>query len=128
MNPVLDAVSRLLDSNPGLPALSVDALAEALSGEPRIRMATRLALVKLAGRCTQPEPVAPENARVCTVCAPMIAHRLEWLAQAGDEAALAGLVELAPALRELADELHREANPLVVLPQALLELLRAQLH
>src|SRR5690606_35135361 len=49
MNPVLHAVSRLLDSAPGLPgALSAADLSETLSGEPRIRMATRLALVKLA--------------------------------------------------------------------------------
>jgi hypothetical protein len=129
MNPVLHAVSRLLDSAPGLPgALSAADLSETLSGEPRIRMATRLALVKLAARCEQPDPVAPEDVKVCTMCAPLIARRLEQLSRAGDEEALAGLVGLAPQLRELSAELRRENNPLAVLPQALLELLRAQLH
>lgn len=129
MNPVLHAVSRLLDSAPGLPgALSAADLSETLSGEPRIRMATRLALVKLAARCEQPDPVAPEDVKVCTMCAPLIARRLEQLSRAGDEEALAGLVGLAPQLRELSADLRRENNPLAVLPQALLELLRAQLH
>ena len=122
-------MSRLLDSAPGLPgAPSADDLTETLSGESRIRMGTRLALVKLAARCEQPEPVAPENAKVCTLCAPLIARRLEHLSRAGDDEALAGLVNLAPQLRELSAELRGEGNPLAVLPQALLELLRAQLH
>ena len=129
MNPVLHAVSRLLDCAPGLPgALSAADLTETLSGEPRIRMATRLALVKLAARCEQPEPVAPEDLKVCTMCAPLIARRLEQLSRVGDDEALAGLVGLAPQLRDLSAELRREDNPLAVLPQALLELLRAQLH
>src|SRR5690606_1629952 len=129
MNPVLQVVSHLLDSAPGLPgAPSAADLAETLSGEPRIRMATRLALVKLAARCEQPEPVAPEDAKICTLCAPLIARRLEQLSHAGDEEALAGLVGLAPQLRDLATDLRRENNPLAVLPQALLELLRARLH
>lgn len=129
MNPVLHAVSCLLDSPSGLPgALSVADLSETLSGEPRIRMATRLAMVKLAARCEQPDPVAPEDAKACTLCAPLIARRLEHLSQVGDEEALAGLVYLAPQLRELCADLQRESNPLAVLPQALLELLGAQLH
>lgn len=129
MNPILHAVSRLLDSPPGTPGgLSAAELSDSLSGEPRLRMATRLALVKLAARCEQPDPVAPDNARACTMCAPMIARKLERLARADDAEAMAGLVELAPALRDLSSDLRREGSALAVLPQALLELLRARLH
>lgn len=129
MNPILHAVSRLLDSPPGTPGgLSVAELSDSLSGEPRLRMATRLALVRLAARCEQPDPVTPENAMACTMCAPMIARKLERLASADDAQAMAGLVELAPALRELSEDLRREGSALAVLPQALLELLRARLH
>lgn len=128
MNPVLLAVSRLLESCPGLPqALSADALTETLADEPRIRMATRLALVKLATRCSQPEPVEPPR-EACAFCAPLIARRLERLSSAPDEEAMAGLVELAPQLRDLAGAMRSENNDLAVLPQALLELLRARLH
>lgn len=129
MNPILHAVSRLLDSAPGMPAgLSAAELSDSLSGEPRLRMATRLALVKLAARCEQPDPAAPENARACKMCAPMIARKLERLAKADDADAMAGLVDLAPELRDLSEDLRREDSALAVLPQALLELLRARLH
>jgi hypothetical protein len=129
MNPILHAVSRLLDSPPGtLGGLSAAELSDSLSGEPRLRMATRLALVKVAARCEQPDPVAPENARTCAICAPMIARKLERLARADDAEAMAGLVELAPALRDLSEDLRRDRSVLAVLPQALLELLRARLH
>lgn len=128
MNPVLLAVSRLLERCPGLPeVLPADELTETLADEPRIKIATRLALVGLATRCSQPEPTSPPR-DACTLCAPLIARRLERLAAASDEEAMAGLVDLAPQLRDLVTDMRRENNPLVILPQALLELLRARLH
>jgi hypothetical protein len=129
MNPVLHAVSRLLDSAPGSPgALSATELTDSLSSETRLRMATRLALVDLAARCERPTPSDGAPAAPCTLCAPLLARLLERLAGMSDEQALAGLVELTPQLRELADMLQAEAHPLAVLPRALLELLRARLH
>ena len=129
MNPVLHAVSRLLDSAPGSPgALSAAELADALSSETRLRMATRRALVYLAARCERPIPSDGVPPAACTLCTPLLARLLERLAGMSDEQALAGLVELAPQLRELADTLQAQAHPLAVLPRALLELLRARLH
>lgn len=129
MNPVLQAVSRLLDGAPGTPnALSADELTDTLAGETRLRMATRLALVELAARCEHPNPSDGVPPAPCTLCAPLLAERIQRLAGMSDEQALAGLVELAPQLRKLADMLQAEAHPLAVLPKALLELLRARLH
>jgi hypothetical protein len=129
MNPVLHAVSRLLDSEPGeLGALPVEELAATLAEEPRLRMATRLALVGLAARCEQPDAVPPEQARACTLCAPLLARQLERLSTLNEDEALAGLVDLAPQLRELAAELRQGHDTLAILPQAILELLRNRLH
>ncbi|HMN63941.1 MAG: hypothetical protein KF786_12135 [Burkholderiaceae bacterium] len=129
MNPVLHAVSRLLDSAPGSAgALSAAELTDSLSRETRLRMATRLALVDLAARCERPTPSDAVPPAPCTLCMPLLARLLERLAGMSDEQALAGLVELAPQLRELADTLQAQAHPLAVLPRALLELLRARLH
>ncbi len=129
MNPVLQAVSRLLDGAPGTPsALSAAELTDTLAGETRLRMATRLALVELAARCEHPTPSDEVPPAPCTLCAPLLAERIQRLAGMSDEQALAGLVELTPQLRELADMLQAEAHPLAVLPKALLELLRARLH
>lgn len=129
MNPVLHAVSRLLDRAPGSPgALSAAELTDTLSSETRLRMATRLALVELAARCERPTPSDGVPPAPCTLCAPLLARLLERLAGMSDEQAFAGLVELAPQLRELADTLQAQAHPLAVLPKALLELMRARLH
>src|SRR5690606_16101238 len=80
MNPVLHAVSRLLDSQQAnLRDSPAGELAATLADEPRLRMATRLALVKLAARCEQPDPVPPGQARACMLCAPLLARQLDRL-------------------------------------------------
>ena len=129
MNPIFHAVSKLLDSGAGVPVeLSSAEIADSLSHETRIRVATRLALVKLAARCEQTEVGSVEQARPCDLCAPLIARRLQRLAEADESTAMAGLVERAPALEDLARELEQERNPMAAVPRAMLELLRAQLH
>ena len=129
MNPVLHAVSRLLDSEPGeARALPAGELATTLADEPRLRIATRLALVKLAARCEQPDEVPPQQARACTLCAPLLARQLDRLSTLPEDEAVAGLVDLAPQLRDLTVELRKGGDSLAILPQALLELLRSRLH
>ena len=129
MNPIFHAVSQLLDSGAGAASeLSSSEIADSLSNETRIRIATRLALVKLAARCEQTDVGSVEQAHPCDICAPLIARRLQRLAEADDATAIAGLVELAPALQGLAEELEWERHPMAVVPRAMLELLRAQLH
>ncbi|HRO60123.1 MAG TPA: hypothetical protein PK177_13315 [Burkholderiaceae bacterium] len=129
MNPIFQAVSKLLDSGAGVPVeLSSAEIADSLSRETRIRVATRLALVRLAARCEQGEVGSVEDAHPCELCAPLIARRLQRLAEADESTAMAGLLELAPALQHLSRELEREHNPMAAVPRAMLELLRAQLH
>ncbi|MFA7665097.1 MAG: hypothetical protein WCY32_03160 [Burkholderiaceae bacterium] len=129
LNPVLDAVARLLDAAPGAPGgVPVTELAETLADEPRLRIATRLALVDLAARCAQSDPHSLEDTYPCTLCPPMIARRLARLSGASEENALAGLAELAPQLRDLAASLRQDHQALAILPQALLELLQTRLH
>lgn len=129
MNPVLHAVSRLLDSQQAhLRDSPAGELAATLADEPRLRMATRLALVKLAARCAQPDPVPPGQARACMLCAPLLARQLDRLSTLSEIEAMAGLVDLAPQLRDLAVELEQANDSLAIVPQALLELLRTRLH
>jgi hypothetical protein len=129
MKTVLHAMARLLDGSPGTPPdLPTSDLVDTLAEETRLPIATRLALVKLAARRSH-DGAAPLAALApCPACAPPIARRLEGLAEADDPIALAGLVDLAPELRDLDRSLARDASPLGVLPRALLELLRARLH
>jgi hypothetical protein len=129
MNVLLHAVSRLLVQAPGQPGgVSSTELADSLADENRLRLATRLALVKLAARCEQADPSEARTPGPCLLGAPVLARRLEALAVVGDDEAIEGLLVLGPELRDLDEALRRERNPLAVLPQALLELLRSRLH
>lgn len=149
MYAVLHAVSRLMrcpqaDSR----GLSAD-VAEALAGEPRLSMATRLGLVALAsrietgdaGECTcrwlRSFRATPESSLHRHDHASRgdraLSHRdlpalLEALSRDDEPQALEALVTCAPALRELSEALARERDPCALLPLALLELLSARLH
>lgn len=151
MYPVLHAVSRLLEcpqSDRGGLAAEVT---EALAGEQRLSMATRLGLVALASGiesadardCTrhwlQSFRPTPESSlhlrdhRGGSALAPgldegYLPALLEALSHDDEAHAIEALVSCAPALREMAEALGRQRDPYALLPVALLELLNSRLH
>jgi hypothetical protein len=121
LSPVLRIASRLLEGRPAGRELS-DAIVETLSLEPRIRFSTRLALVRLVLAGVRPASARSPGSMTS------LARKLERLAGQADSMELAGLVALAPALLMLHQTLMREHSPLSIVPMALLELMRSQLH
>ncbi len=118
---MLCIASRLLA---GCPAGSEwpEAVIDTLSLEPRLRIATRLALLRLSLADTAFRPGASMRELAS------MAGELDALIDQGHAAGLAGLIDLAPSLQILHRKLASEGNPLAVVPVALLELMRSQLH
>ncbi|MFO1299182.1 MAG: hypothetical protein U1F17_02090 [Burkholderiaceae bacterium] len=92
-------------------------------------MATRLALVDLAARCTT-DPVRRSPAGAVHAALPhsYLPALLEALSRDDESQAIVALVACAPALRDMAQALARERDPYALLPVALLELLASRLH
>jgi nitrate reductase assembly molybdenum cofactor insertion protein NarJ len=151
MYPVLHAVSRLIEyPQPDRHGLAAE-VAEALAGEPRLSMATRLGLVSLASRIeagnaaecarrwqhafrTTPERSlrlrdhCGGDARALELPDSYLPALLEALSRGDESRALEALVACAPALREMAEALARQRDAYALLPVALLELLASRLH
>ena len=127
MDPVLHAVSRLMQcpqaDNRGL---SAD-VTEALAGEPRLSMATRLGLVALASRIENGDPCG-DSLRARTSSEHLLPQLLATLSRDDGPRAIEALVVCAPALREMAQDLARDRDPYALMPLALLELLASRLH
>ncbi len=116
----LQAVTRLIECPLGRAGLAAE-LGNALAGETRLSMRTRLGLVAMAVRLESGEGVCKPD------CPP--GGWIDSLARAAerDEAsALEALVACAPQLRAAVARGSRQACALAA--AALLELLRARLH
>lgn len=151
MYPVLHAVSRLIECpQPDRHGLAAE-VADALAGEPRLSMATRLGLVALASRIEAGDAgecsrhwlhafrATPERslqlrdhcggtARTHDLPDSYLPVLLEALSRSDESRALEALVACAPALREMAEALARQRDAYALLPVALLELLASRLH
>ncbi|KAA0218247.1 MAG: hypothetical protein DWB43_10570 [Lautropia sp.] len=151
MYPVLHAVSRLMERpRSDSRGLSAD-VTEALAGEPRLSMATRLGLVALASRIEAGDPdecarrwlrsfrATPESSlhlrdhpggslRARELPDAYLPGLLESLSHDDEPHAIEMLIVCAPALREMAEALGRKRDPYALLPLALLELLASRLH
>jgi hypothetical protein len=121
LSPVLRIASRLLEGRPASRELS-EAFVETLALEPRLRFSTRLAMVRLTFAGLGATGAGSPHSMMT------LARKLERLADQAEAMELAGLVALAPALLVLHQALLREHSPLSVVPMALLELMRSQLH
>lgn len=124
MVPLVHAMFQLI----GCPAAGRPGLAheisEALAGETRMPIATRLRLVALATRLE-----AGDGCGLRCVGRPLFEGVLGDAADAADETqALAALAAAAPELRTMADDLAQRGDPCSLAPAALLELLRSRLH
>ncbi|MCL4185398.1 MAG: hypothetical protein KJ011_18340 [Burkholderiaceae bacterium] len=151
MNPVLHAVSRLMECpRPDSRGLAAHVV-EVLAGESRVSMATRLGLVALASRIESDDPAhsarhwlrsfraTPESslhlrdhrggtARASALPEAYLPALLESISRGDEQRAIETLLACAPALREMAESLARQRDPYALLPVALLELLNTQLH
>ena len=149
MNPVLHAVSRLMECpQPDSSGLAAHVV-EVLAGESRVSMATRLGLVALASRIEAGDPeqctrhwlrsfrATPESSlhlhdhrghAAGALPDAYLPELLESISQDDEHKAIEALLGCAPALREMAESLARQRDPYALLPVALLELLNSQLH
>jgi len=122
MSPALYAVARLIDC-PSAHAGLASELSEALVGETRLPIATRLRLVALAARLEAGEPCQCGSGGRET---PAWVESLATAFLRDDDSALEALVTHAARLR---DAVARAGNRACRLPaMALLELLERRLH